>query len=515
MARRKKIKEKIVLHPVMTFIFFIIITILLSGLLSLFNLSFAYNAISESRLEYVAASEAVNSLLNLSGIKYIFSNTVANFANFTVLSHLIIILLGVGVMEYSGFLKTAVGFFTRKAKKNTFTYVIVLFSIVASILGNLPFIAFIPLVGLIYKYGKRNPLTGIIASFAGMTCGYGLSLFLTSVDSSLADITMLSASLLDPAYSFKSFSMLFIMFVAIIILSFIITAIVEGYTVRKVPKYDFVDTEVLSDEPLTKAQQKGLLLALFGSVAYLIIFIYNIIPGLPFSGNFLNYSENLYIDKLFGAESFFANGFVFIITILFVILGLLYGIGAKTIRNNREFVEALGHSLNGIGKVLIYIFASATFISIFKQTNLGNVIVAGLTKLVTDIGLSGIGLVIMLFVITAVITLAVPGSTAKWSIMATSVVPAFLNAGMSAEFAQIIFRFGECVTIGLTPLFSYFIIYLAYLEKYNQEENNMSIMSAVRYQIPYSLATAGVLLAILIIWYLVGLPLGINGSIAI
>ena len=128
------------------------------------------------------------------------------------------------------------------------------------------------------------------------------------------------------------------------------------------------------------------MLALFGSVAYLIIFIYNIIPGLPFSGNFLNYSENLYIDKLFGAESFFANGFVFIITILFVILGLLYGIGAKTIRNNREFVEALGHSLNGIGKVLIYIFASATFISIFKQTNLGNVIVAGLTKLVTVIG---------------------------------------------------------------------------------------------------------------------------------
>jgi len=298
-------------------------------------------------------------------------------------------------------------------------------------------------------------------------------------------------------------------------MSFVITHITETYIVRKLPKYEFEEDETLNDDELTKGQLKGLVLAGLGSLVYLVIFIYNIIPGLPFSGNFLNYAETLYIDKLFGADSFFANGFVFIVTMLFIIWGLLYGIGAKTIKNNREFIESLGYSLNGIGKMLVLIFASATFISIFKQTNIGNVIVAALTKLIANSNFSGLALIILLFGASAVATLFVPGTATKWAIMSSEVVPTFINVGISGEFTQLIFRFGECAALGLTPLFAYFIVYLAYLEKYNQDEKTMSLRASMKYQASYSVCTAGVLLALIILWYLISLPLGISGSVAV
>ena len=166
--RMKKFKEKTLLHPVMTFIILIVITILLSGFLSLLNIQATYSTYSNVTNSYSNTTEAVKSLFNLSGLKYIFTNTVSNFANFTVLSNLIIILIGMGIMEESGFLKTIVVLLTKRQRKKTVTFLIVLFCMLASIMGDLPYIVMIPLSALIFYYGKRNPMIGIITSFAAL-----------------------------------------------------------------------------------------------------------------------------------------------------------------------------------------------------------------------------------------------------------------------------------------------------------------------------------------------------------
>src|SRR5699024_7628047 len=107
---------------------------------------------------------------------------------------------------------------------------------------------------------------------------------------------------------------------------------------------------------------------------------------------------------LFSYDSFFSNGFVFIVAVLFVLLGLFYGIGAKTIKNNKEFIDSLGYSLNGIGKVLVMIFAAATFINIFKESNIGNVLAASLANLVNNSNFSGFPISILLFLVTIITT---------------------------------------------------------------------------------------------------------------
>ena len=87
-----------------------------------------------------------------------------------------------------------------------------------------------------------------------------------------------------------------------------------------------------------------------------------------------------------------------------------------------------------------------------------------------------------------------------------------MNSGVTPEFAQIIFRAGESVTYGLTPIMAYFVIYLAYMELYNQDNKGIGLFSSLKYLIPYSIGTLLMWLVLIIIWYLVGIPIGIGVS---
>ena len=56
-----------------------------------------------------------------------------------------------------------------------------------------------------------------------------------------------------------------------------------------------------------------------------------------------------------------------------------------------------------------------------------------------------------------------------------------MNSGMTPEFAQLIFRAGESVTYGLTPVMAYFVIFLAYMELYNQDKKGVGLFKSLKY----------------------------------
>jgi len=497
------------LHPLMTYFLLILGTVVLSGFLKLLDTQATFYRINSITLDMLPETEIVKSLFNVGGLKYIFTNTVSNFANFTVLSNLIIILMGISVMDKSGFLQTAITLTTKKLKKKTVTFLFVLICILSSIVGNLSYLIFIPLGALLFYYGKRNPAIGIITAYAALSCGSGINILFTSSDSALLKYTNLAAQTLKSTYLSNSFSFVIIMFVAVMLVAYIITIVTENIIVKKLPKYEFNETE-LEEDIVTKDEQKGMIYACGSALIYLVIFIYNIIPGLPLSGALLDNSQVAYIDKLFSANSFFSNGFVFIITILFILLGLFYGIGVKSIRNHKDFCDDLGHSLDGIGNVLVMIFLASAFLSIFKQTNIGNVIVAYVSDLIGSSGFNGLPLIIIVFIGVAISTIFVPASEVKWYILSSTLVPIMMQAEMTPAFVQTVFRFAETSVMNITPLLAYFIVYLAFLEKYNQSDKKIKLSESIKYQIPYTLIIGVTLLVLLLVWYIIGMPIGIN-----
>lgn len=160
--------------------------------------------------------------------------------------------------------------------------------------------------------------------------------------------------------------------------------------------------------------------------------------------------------------------------------------------------------------MLVMIFFASALISIFKFTNIGNVIVAWFSNIIGNSGFTGLPLIILLFILSAISSLVLPGSTTKWMIMSSSIVPKFMSSGISPEFAQLIFRLGESVTMNLTPLLAYFVVYLALLEKYNQSNDNIKVTESIKYQMSYSLVLGCAFIAIIILWYIIGMPLGVG-----
>ena len=505
MKRIKRVRDRIILHPIMSFIVLIFGTIALSGVLNLFNISTRYNRITPSG-GYESVLVSVESLFNLGGLKYIFSNTVSNFAAFTPLSMLIIVLIGFGIMDKSGFLDSFFYILTKKVSKKVVTFSLSLICIIASIVGDLSFVVLIPLAALLFKYGKRHPKAGIICAFASLSCGIGINIFMNSVDSTLLGYTSISANILTSGYIISNYANILIMFVAAISLALIITNITEKTVVPMLGHYKFENDD---EDYLTKREKRGLIISLFCGLAYIILFVYNIIPNVPLGGNLLDNSQILYIDKLFGYNSFFNQGFVFVVTFLFIIVGLSYGIVNQSIRNHRDVCSHLSHSLDGVGKVLVLIFMSSMFIFIFKKTNIGPVIVAVLANLINSVGFTGIPLILLVLLVSAISTLLVPGSANKWAILSGVVVPVFMNAGMSPEFAAIVFRGGECITYALTPVMAYFIIYVAFMELYSQDESD-TLIGNIKYMLPYAGYTALIWIIILVAFYIIGAPLGIN-----
>ena len=236
----KKKKNKKPLHPLMVYVLLIIITIVLSGILKLLDVQSTFYQVKDISSELIPKTEVIKSLFNLSGIKYIFTSTVSNFANFTVLSNLIILLMGISIMDKSGFLQTTITLTTKKLKKRTVTFFFVLFCILASVFGDLSYLIFIPLGALLFYYGKRNPAIGIIASFAALSCGNAINVIFTSTDSGLLNYTLQAIHTIKGSYEIKTTAFLVIMIAAVLLVAYIITVVTEGIIAKKLPKYELL-----------------------------------------------------------------------------------------------------------------------------------------------------------------------------------------------------------------------------------------------------------------------------------
>ena len=498
-------KKKVKLSPIMTFIIMTIIVIVLSGFLHLLNIQAEYSTVNTVSNEVVNNVVEVENLFSTSGIKHIVTSAVNGFVNFEPLATLIIILIGLGILEKTGFMRSFFTILTRNSKRNTVTFILIFICLLFSILGNSGFVIMLPIAALLFKYGRRNPLGGIIASFASLSFGYGINVFLSSNDSSLLTLTINAAKTLDPKYKIRIFFALFIMVVLLIAISVVFTYITEKKVMPKLPRYEY-DEEALV---ITNKELRGLIIGLGLGIIYTLLVIYMIIPGLPLSGAFLDHSGERYIDMIFGNNSLFAKGFIFIVTFAFFLIGIGYGFMTKTIKNNKDVTDSLGHSLDDIGSIIVLIFFASLFINVYEESHIGLVITGFISSLIGSLNFTGIGLILITLICIAIANIFCPSSIVKWSMLSSIIVPLFMNASISPEFSQLVYVAGDSITNGLTPLFMYFVIYIAFMEKYNKGEM-VTLFGSIKTLIPYSVYSLIIWAIVLVGFYLIGIPIGIG-----
>ena len=111
----------------------------------------------------------------------------------------------------------------------------------------------------------------------------------------------------------------------------------------------------------------------------------------------------------------------------------------------------------------------------------------------------------MFVILTAFINLFMGSASAKWTILAPIFIPMFMQLGYSPELTQVAYRIGDSTTNIISPLMVYFGMIVVFAKKYDK---NSGIGTLISTMLPYSIMFLIGWTILLVIWMILGLPLG-------
>lgn len=491
-------------HPVTLFALFAFGIVLLSALAQSFGLSVPDPRPVGARGRSADGMIHAISLLGGNGIRWMFESIVHNFTSFAPLGTVLVSLLGVGVAEGSGLIKTAVRALILKAPRSLVTFNLVLGGVLSNTASELGYVVLIPLGGYIFKSLGRHPLAGMAAAFAGVSGGYSANLLIGTIDPLLAGITQEAAQLIDPDYIVHAAVNWYFMIASTFLISGLGTWITEKIVVPNLGDYDekYADetdpndaTDYLS--PLTPTEKRGLWGA-FLSTAVLIIFFYFLVAP---EGAVLRNPETGEVLK-----SPFLKGVVTAIFIFFVVPGIAYGWITKAYRSDKDVIHAMAQAMSTLGLYIVIVFFAAQFISFFNWTNLGLIFAVKGAGWMQAMGFDGAMIFFPFILICGLINLSLGSASAQWAATAPIFVPMLMLLGYSPEVIQAAYRIGDSTTNLITPMMSYFGLILAFAYRFDKRVGVGTIISTM---LPYSIFF---LLGWAILFYtwvfLLGLPVG-------
>lgn len=508
-------KKEIRLHPALLLFILTIIVMIVSSVGNILNLETTYYNVNAVSGELETQVVTINNLFNRTGLQYLVSNMISNFINFAPLGTLIVGLMGVGVAYKSGFLNSFFKLITKDKPRKMFTFLVVLLGVISSMFYEAAYVILIPLSAILFMNLGRHPSAGVCAAFAGISFGYGANIVANGVDNTLITYTQNATKILDQSYVVSLHGNIIFMIFATLLISYLGMIVTEKYVVPKLGRYTIQEEDDIDlTTEVSKKEKKGVIMAVLFTLIIAILILYCIIPGLPFSGLFLNLKEKTYVAQLFGDGSYFKQGAVLIFAVLIGFAGLVYGMRVKTIKNNKDIMNCMSYYLKGFSSLLVLIFFAAQFCLIFKETNIGVFIVVSLSELLGNLQLTGIILIIFTFIIIAISSIFVPAMGTKWAILSPVIVPMFMQSSFTPEFSQAVFRAADSSVKGITPLFTYFVILIGFLQIYNSKKKSIiTLTDAMSLMVPYTIAFSILWLLIIIGFYIVGLPLGLHTGV--
>ncbi|TVQ13573.1 MAG: AbgT family transporter [Bacteroidetes bacterium] len=484
-------------HPGALFAYFALGIIFLSWLVSMFNVTTVHPGTGET-------IEAVN-LLSKTGLHMIMTGMVTNFTSFAPLGTVLVALLGIGIAESSGLMSTGLRLLVISAPRQLLTFAIVFAGILSNTASEVGYVVLVPLGGMIFLAVGRNPIAGIAAAFAGVSGGYSANLLLGTIDPLLAGLSEEAARIVDATYTVNPAANYYFMFVSTFFIAYIGTWVTEKIVIPRLGEYkgDAIPEEIKEIDELEK---RGLKFTLIAFIILVIIIAWSVVPvssgiwgSIPGSG----FMRDPFTGGLL--RSPFMSGIVALIFLIAGILGIVYGVGAKTLKSSTDVINGMGKSMSTLGTYIVLVFFAAQFVAYFNWTNLGLIFAIKGANLIGSIGMGRIPLMIALVLVSAIINLVVGSASAKWAILAPVFIPMFMLLGYSPEFTQLAYRVGDSVTNVIAPMMSYFAMIVAFMERYDKKAGIGTIIATM---IPYTIIFLTAWLIMLVLWILAGLPIG-------
>lgn len=497
----------------------------------LFLFLFALTAVASTAMAWAGVSvqipgkdEAteIKGLFTGEGLTWLTENLGPNYLGFPPLVTVLPILLAVGVAEKTGLLAAGIRTIFGSAPRWALPYAVGFVGVMGNVMSDASFVIIPPLAALVFKAAGRHPVAGLLGGFAATGAGYSTSILVTSIDALFAGITTaVTESLPNPGAPVNPVSNYFFNAVSALVLTviagFIIDRILEPRLHRQgVPQEEHAEDEAGATGATSEAgrqqatalkahldatEKRALLWAVASAVAVAaLILLAVLLPDSPWrndKGSFLPKSPLL-------------SSIVFIVFVLFMVPGVVYGRVSGSMRRSEDLPKVMGQSIKDMAGFLVLAFILGQFIALFNWSGIGQWIAVAGAKGLETIGLTGYPAIIAFIVLASCLNLFIISGSSLWTLMASVFVPMFALLGYEPAFIQGAFRVGDSATQVMTPLNPYMIVLLAFLRRYEPEAGLGTLMARMLpFVVPFWLAWV----AILTVFYAFDLPLGPGNGI--
>jgi aminobenzoyl-glutamate transport protein len=487
--------------PVFLFFWLIAILLVVSVVASLAGLSAAHPAEIDEATGQARVISAT-SLLSAENIRRLWVEMPATFTHFHPLGYVLVVMLGAGVAERAGLFGTAMRAGVRNAPKALLTPIVVLVGMMGNLAADAAYVVLIPLAGIIFHAAGRNPVAGIVASFAGVSGGFSANLLPGQLDALLFGITEASVETVFGDFTANiAGNWYFIAGMVVVFLPviwFVTDRIIEprlgAWDPAKAGSAAAGDQE---DRPINDAERKGLRNA--GLAVLFVIglwLFFTLGPGTPL------------IDETASAEARltpFYQSLVAGFLLLFLLSGWAYGKAAGTIGDHRDLVKMMAGAMEDLSYYLVLAFAAAHFVAMFAWSNLGLILAVQGADFLGGLGLPAWALLAAIVSVSALLNLFVGSASAKWALLAPVLVPMLMLLGITPEMATAAYRVGDSATNIITPLMVYFPLILIFCQRWQKDFGLGSLAATM---LPYSIGLIVAGLAMTIAWVVLDLPLG-------
>ena len=260
------------------------------------------------------------------------------------------------------------------------------------------------------------------------------------------------------------------------------------------------DESFLKEHAVTPAEKRGLRCAMVALVLTIGLLLYLTVP----QGAFFRADNGTLVPS-----SPLLSSIVAILFVIFFVVGTAYGIGAGTIKTASDIPKLMQKGMAGAVSFLVVALPAACFVYLFNMSNLTTILSVKGAEGLEALHLGGVPLLICFILLCSFINLFMISGSAKWLILAPIFVPMFSLVGFSPALTQVAYRIGDSTTNIISPLSYYVPVVIGLLEQYKKESDPpVGIGTVISLSMPYSLAFMAGMTLMLIVWYLVGLPLG-------
>ena len=440
----------------------------------------------------------VRNLISVEGARFFFSSFVDNFAGFGVVAVTLVAMAGVGVAEHAGLMGALIRKIVKIAPPKWLTFILVFVGVLSSVATDAGYLILVPLAAAAFMSVGRHPIAGLAAAFAGVGAVFGVNLLITPSDSMLAEITneVLRKSNMAPIEVTQNY---YFSIVSSILMAIVVTVVTVKITQKRLGVFDASGVRVdNADEVVDEgAEARGLKFAGFALAGFAVVIgLLTLPPGAPL--------RDASTGNIIGNTPFMAS-LVFVISLAFMVCGMGYGYGAKTLQGGNAAVAAITKTFASLGGLLLMFLMIAQFIALFNWTNLPTVAAVSAAELLQKANVPAVVLLLGFILVIVVLDFILPGLVPKWVIFAPVFIPIFASLDVAPQTLLAAYRVADSPINVLTPLMVYLPFMVTVAQRYKKDAGIGTIIALM---VPYTMWILITWVALYVAWFLLGIPWG-------